>query len=146
MSSVLDIRRITSGARNAISGIDDEGCSETVDKLRTTAHERLRGNHISMMEQLQALSDENESLLRELSVLKDRQQNGGKCEAPVGSESELQVADTSPLFNKIDAQDREIKALRTKLAEAEDRVKDMKRQELQRRQEESELKKKVRPT
>ena len=85
--------------------------------------ERLRSDHIAMMEMLQQANDENGRLKAELSILKS-----------LGSVSVVQSNDrnedgdvmTSELIEKIDKQEQEIKLLRRSLSEAEYEAKQLK--------------------
>jgi hypothetical protein len=123
------------------SGKDDG----SVDTMRVSAHERLRGNHIAMMEMLQNLTDEN-ALLRTLLSQQQKAPGGvskGGMLADEGNVEEVAVeAEDDVLFKKIDAQSEEIKDLKMRLSAAEDDKKALKKQMNMARQEEFESRKK----
>lgn len=142
-SSVLDIRNLTRREQSSdvrIAEVDDRN----VDSKRAIAHERLRGNHIAMMEMLQQLTDEN-AMLR--SMGQQHQATGGVPKSGMLAD-ECSVGEVAVegcddvLFKKIEAQSEEIKDLKMRLGAADDDKKALKKQMNLARQEEFESRKK----
>jgi hypothetical protein len=129
MSKILELRKVTEFAR-----LDDQ-------EEKRSITEELRVNHIETLEQLQLLTDENDSLRKSLSMLKKDFENGNENnteedEGPTDSQD-----DSSILLRKIDLQDQEIKSLKSRLLQAEGETKDIKQMSNLSRQQEFELRK-----
>jgi len=150
-SSVLEIRDVTRKSRSS--------SISTVDMDRSSAHERLRGNHIAMLEMLQQLTDENAMLRMSLSKSKQGTPATAGVAASSGSKKGGLMAgddvddaeafpvadddsDSSALLMKIAAQDAEIRDLKVRLGAAEDDKKTLKKQLTAAKQEDYESRKK----
>ena len=139
--STLDLRASSRKISKSTVVVEMEG--DVVDNKRVHAHERLRGNHIAMMEMLQQLTDEN-AMLRQQSSSSSKgllNKNGPTTVDEDEAETNDNV-DSSVLFKKIADQNDEIKDLKMRLSEADDDKKTLKKQMNLARQEDYESRQK----
>lgn len=132
ISKLLEIRKVTEIARK-------DGRLEML-----STQEQLRSKHIETLEQLQVLTDDNESLRRDIHSLHVKfgvvcDDSIGDIEADVTGNSD----DDSLLLRKIHAQDKEIKELKSRLSLAESETRDVKEQSKALRQQEFDTRKKL---
>lgn len=125
-SKLLEIRKVTESARQDI-------------------HEKLRGNHIETLEQLNLLTDENQSLREELLTLRNKQclscKDNNKYEDD--NEANRDENDASELLRTIISLKDEIKSLKSRLCQAEGEFKDFKKSSNLLKQEELSYRKKL---
>jgi hypothetical protein len=123
-SKLLEIRKVTESARHNI-------------------HEKLRGNHIETLEQLEIVTDENQSLRQELLDLKKKQGVNSKDENYDEDIDETNRDDTSDLLRTVISLKDEVKSLKSRLLQAEGESKDFKKASNLLRQEEFSYRKKL---
>jgi hypothetical protein len=123
-SKLLEIRQVTESARHNI-------------------HEKLRGNHIETLEQLQIVTDENQSLRQELIIIKNKQAVNLKDNSTDEGTDETNRDDTSDLLRTIISLKDEVKSLKSRLLQAEGELKDFKKTSNLLRQEEFSYRKKL---
>ena len=141
--STLDLRSTNSrkiSKPTVVPGAEMVSEGDVVDNKRVHAHERLRGNHIAMMEMLQQLTDENAMLRQQSNTHSSSNKNGPTTvDDEAGTDDNV---DSSVLFKKIADQNDEIKDLKMRLSAADDDKKLLKKQMNLARQEDYESRKK----
>ena len=138
--STLDVRSRKLSKTTVMVEMD----GDVVDNKRVHAHERLRGNHIAMMEMLQQLTDEN-AMLRQQSRTSSKSVSQKRNGPTTVEEEEVETddnVDSSVLFKKISDLNDEIKDLKMRLLAAEDDKKTLKKQMNLARQEDYDSRKK----